>query len=89
MVHSILINRLLQTVINPFDRFFRFLTKSVGLLEFADDTLSRDCTVGVIFVDTYVAVAALLEDNNVRIEKMASIKGTLQLKHGNSTYLFD
>ena len=72
MVHSILINRLLQTVIN-FDRFFRFLTKSVGLLGFADDTLlSRDCTVGVIFVDTYIAVAALLEDNNVRIEQTAS-----------------
>ena len=71
MVHSISENRLLQTVIN-FNRFFQFLTKSVGLLEFADNTLSRDCTVGMIFVDTYIAVAALLEDNNVRIEQTAS-----------------
>ena len=75
MVHSILINRLLQTVINRFDRLFRLLTKFVccSLLGFAEDTLlSRDCTVGVIFVDTYIAVAALLEDRNVRIEQTAS-----------------
>ena len=72
MVHSISINRLLQTVINRFDRLFRLLTKSVGLLGFADDTLSRDCTIGVIFVDTYIAVAALIEDRNVRIEQTAS-----------------
>ena len=73
MVHSIMINRLLQTVINRFDRLFRLLTKSVGLLGFADNTLlSRDCTVGVIFVDTYIAVAALIEDRNVRIEQTAS-----------------
>ena len=76
MVHSILINRLLQTVINRFDRLFQFLTKSVGLLGFADNTLSRDYTVGVIFVDTYIAVTALIEDNIVRIEQMVSIKQT-------------
>ena len=73
MVHSILINRLLQTVINCFDRFFQFLTKFVccSLLGFADDTLlSRDCTVGAIFVDTYIA--ALLEGGVVRIEQTAS-----------------
>ena len=74
MVHSISINRLLQIVINRFDRFFQLLTKFVccSLLGFAEDSLSRDCTVGVIFVDTYIAVAALIEDNIVRIEKMAS-----------------
>ena len=76
MVHSILIDRLWQTVVilNRFDRLFRLLTKFVccSLLGFAEDTLSRDCTVGVIFVDTYIAVAALLEDRNVRIEQTAS-----------------
>ena len=59
---------------NRFDRLFRLLTKFVccSLLGFAEDTLSRDCTVGVIFVNSYVAVAALIEDDVVRIEQMAS-----------------
>ena len=64
------------------------MAQSVGSrLDFADDALSRNCTVGVVFVDTYIAVAALLEDNNIRIEKMASIKGTFQLKHRKCMYL--
>ena len=76
-------------IINCFHQLFQSLTQEVCSLGFADDALPRNCTVGVIFVDTYIAVAALLEDNNVRIEKMASIKGTLQLKHRNSTYLVE
>ena len=74
--HTSFVNRRLIT--SPFNCshwLFWHLTQSVCcFLEFSDSGLPRNSAVGLIFANTYIAVAGLLEDDVVRIEQMASKK---------------